>query len=149
MERMHEQFMKEAIVESSKSLQQGCGPTGCVIVRDGVIVARGHNEEHLEHDPTAHAEIVVMRRLCKKLGTKKLSGYTLYSTLQPCGMCSVASIWAGISTIVYGATREDVGAKLFAEHTLDTDDYIADAEHKDIKVIGGILSDECAALYKE
>jgi tRNA(Arg) A34 adenosine deaminase TadA len=62
----------------------------------------------MHHDPTAHAEIVAIRRLCAKLNTTNLKGYTIYCTLQPCGMCTMACLWAGISRIVYGAGRDDV-----------------------------------------
>ncbi len=149
MEETHIKFMREAIAESRQSLQQGCGPTGCVIVKDGSILARGHNQEHTSHDPTAHAEIVVIRQLCQDIQSKDLSGCTLYSTLQPCGMCSVACLWANISTIVYGASRADVSKDLFAEVNLNISDFIADAKHANIEVISGILADECAALYSK
>lgn len=145
----HELFMRAALDESEKSLLEGNGPTGCVIVKDGVIVAAGHNEEHTTHDPTAHAEIVTIRRLCQQLGHKDLSGYTLYSTLQPCGMCSVACLWAGISTVVYGASRKNVTSDLFVEEHLNTVDYIADASHQDMVVIPDVLAVQCAKLYKK
>ena len=139
--------MNEAIIESKKSIIEGNGPTGCIIVKDGVIVARGHNEEHTNCDPTAHAEIVTIRRLCIKIGSKNLDGYTLYSTLQPCGMCSVACLWANVSTIVYGASRKNVGKNLFMEEHLNTIDFVADSCHKDLKVIPNILAEDCVALY--
>jgi tRNA(adenine34) deaminase len=148
MQNTHEYFMNEAILESKKSTEAGNGPTGCIIVKDGDIVARGHNEEHANCDPTAHAEIVTIRRLCHKIGTKNLNGYTLYSTLQPCGMCSIACLWANVSTVVYGASRKNVHKDLFKEEHLNTIDFIADSSNKDLQVIPDILTVDCAALYK-
>lgn len=145
----HEQFMLEALNESYRSVAEGNGPTGCVIVKDGKIVARGHNEEHTNCDPTAHAEIVTIRKLCAELNSKDLSGYTLYSTLQPCGMCSVACLWANLSIVVYGASRKNVSENLFVEEHLNTIDYVADSSHKDLRVIPNILEKECAELYKK
>jgi len=77
MKNIHEEFMREAISESNKSILEGNGPTGCVIVKDGTIIARGHNEEYSNCDPTAHAEIITIRRLCADIKSKDLSGYTL------------------------------------------------------------------------
>jgi tRNA(adenine34) deaminase len=149
MNNNHEELMLEAITESRRSVAEGNGPTGCVIVKNGKIVARGHNEEHSHSDPTAHAEIVTIRRLCAELGSKNLSGYILYSTLQPCGMCSVACLWANISTVVYGASRKNVSNKLFMEESFNTVDFIADSTHKDLIVIPDVLAEECASLYKD
>ncbi len=102
-------YMKRALDWAKKGdAAEGCSPIGCVIVLDGKIVGEGHNETALQHDPTAHAEIIAMRRACKTLDADELRGATLYSTLQPCGMCSMASIWAKVGRIVYGAGREDV-----------------------------------------
>ena len=72
----------------------GAAPIACMIVRSGQILAEGHNEVDIRHDSTAHAEIVAMQRAGGTLGTADLRGATLYSTLQPCGLCSMASIWS-------------------------------------------------------
>ena len=125
----------------------GAAPIGCVIVRDGAILGEGHNEVDIRHDPTAHAEIVTMQRVGNALGSADFRGATLYSTLQPCGMCSMASIWARIGRIVYGAGREDVHSMYFEDRHLGTIDFIADAFRNDIELIGGVLATECAALY--
>ena len=125
----------------------GAAPIGCVIVRDGEIIGEGYNEVELRHDPTAHAEIVAMRRVGAGLGSASFDGATLYSTLQPCGMCSMACIWSKIGRIVYGAGREDVHRMYFEGRHLDTIDFIADAFRDDLSLIGGVLREECAALY--
>lgn len=144
----HERYMREAIEQSKLGLAEGNGPTGCVIVKNNEILARGHNEEMTTNDPTAHAEIVTIRRLCANLSSRDLSGCTIYSTLQPCGMCSVACLWANLSTVVYGAARGDVSADLFSEAHLNTIDYIADSGRHEVQVIPHVLAHECAELYR-
>jgi tRNA(adenine34) deaminase len=125
----------------------GANPIGCVIVLDGKIVAEAHNEVDERHDPTAHAEIVAMRQAGERLGTSEFRGATLYSTLQPCGMCSMASIWGKIGRIVYGAERHQVHRMYFEDRHLDTMDFIRDAFRDDLSVVGGVLAEDCAALY--
>ena len=125
----------------------GASPIGCVLVLDGVAVAEGHNEVGLRHDPTAHAEMVVIRRAGAALQRDELRGATLYSTLQPCGMCTMASIWSRLGRIVYGAGRDDVHRMYFEDRHLDTMNFIRDAYQRDIEVVGGVLAAECAALY--
>ncbi len=125
----------------------GASPIGCVIVLDGRVVGEGHNEVGLRHDPTAHAEIVAMRRACAALGRDDLRGATLYTTLQACGMCTMASIWARIGRIVHGAERDQVHRMYFEDRHLDTMNFIHDAYRDDLQVVGRVLGDECAALY--
>jgi tRNA(adenine34) deaminase len=145
---MDADFMRRAIEQAGKGDRKpGGSPIGCVIVRDGKILAEGCNEVAARHDPTAHAEIVTIRRACESLGEDDLRGATLYSTLQPCGMCSMASIWTKIDRIVYGAEREQVHEMYFEDRHFDTMDFIRDAFKDDIEVRGGLLGDECAALY--
>ncbi len=127
--------------------REGFGEIGCVIVLDGRVVGEASNEAEARHDPTAHAEIVAIRRAAAALSTTELRGATLYSTLQPCGMCSMASIWARIGRIVYGAERHQVHASYFEGRHLDTMDFISDAFRDDLQVEGGVLGDECATLY--
>jgi len=122
-------------------------PIGCVIVLDDKIVAEAYNQVVPDHDPTAHAEIVAIRQACRTLKVQDLRGATLYSTLQPCGMCSMASIWSGITRIVYGAGRGEVHRMYFEDRHLGTMDFIGDAYRNDLSVEGGVLAPECAALY--
>lgn len=126
---------------------EGASPIGCVIVVDGRVVAEGHNEVGIRHDPTAHAEMVAIRRAGAALERDELRGATLYSTLQPCGMCTMASIWSRIGRIVYGAGRDDVHRMYFEDRHLDTMNFIRDAYREDMPVVGGVLRKECAALY--
>ena len=143
-----ETYMRRAIeLAREGGRAPGGNPIGCVIVLDGTIVGEGHNEVDARHDPTAHAEIVAMRRAGERLGTHEFRGATLYSTLQPCGMCSMASIWAKLGRIVYGAERHQVHEMYFEDRHLDAADFIADAFKADIQLQGGIGGEECAALY--
>jgi tRNA(adenine34) deaminase len=125
----------------------GASEIGCVITLNGEIVGEGHNEVDMRCDPTAHAEIVAIRRACERVGAAELRGATLYSTLQPCGMCSMASIWAKLGRIVYGAERHQVHEMYFEDRHMNAVDFIADAFKDDVTIEGGLLGDECAALY--
>ena len=143
-----ERWMRRAINQAREGDRcPGGSPIGCIIVRGGVMLGEGFNELELRHDPTAHAEIVTIRRACASLGADDLRDATLYSTLQPCGMCSMASIWTKIGRIVYGAERHQVHSSYFEDRHFDTMDFIADAFKDDIALRGGVLSAECAALY--
>jgi len=141
-------WMQRAIVLARQGNNEpGKNGIGCVIVRDGEVIGEGCNEVELRHDATAHAEIVSMRRAGQQLQSQELRGAVLYTTLQPCGMCTMASIWAKIGRIVYGAGKDDVHAEYFEDRHLDTVDFIRDAFRNDLSLDGGLLVNECAALY--
>ena len=143
-----EGFMREAIaLARTGNRKPGGSPIGCVIVMDGRVVGGGYNQTEMDHDPTAHGEIVAMRRAGQATGNWELRGATLYTTLQPCGMCSLASIWAKIGRIVYGAERNQVHPMYFEDRHLTTQDYIRDAYRSDLVMEGGVLAGECAKLY--
>ncbi|WP_101690264.1 nucleoside deaminase [Dysgonomonas massiliensis] len=103
----HKQFMKMAIKLAEKSVEKGGGPFGAVIVRDGVVIAKGNNLVTLNNDPTAHGEVTAIRKACKKLGTFDLSGCIIYTSCEPCPMCLSAIYWARIEAIYYGCTKDD------------------------------------------
>ncbi len=141
-------WMRRAIALAREGeATEGMNPIGCVIVRDGKIVGEGCNEVDLRHDATAHAEIVSMRRAGQTLQCDELRDAVLYTTLQPCGMCTMASVWAKIGRIVYGAGREDVHEMYFEDRHLDTVDFIRDAFRDDLSLEGGLMAAECATLY--
>ena len=143
-----EDWMRLAIAEARKGLREpGGAEVGCVIVKDGTVHQTSHNEVELRNDPTAHAEMVGIRELCAKTGIPKLQGFTLYCTLQPCGMCSLACVWAGISRIVYGATRANVNSVYFETRHADTTDFVRDCFRNDLKIRSGVLERECSTLY--
>jgi guanine deaminase len=103
-----EDFMKIAIMEAEKGIRKrDGGPFGAVIVKDGVVIARGHNRVISTHDPTAHAEMVVIREASSFLKRFDLSDCELYTTCEPCPMCYAAAHWAKIKKLYYGATRQD------------------------------------------
>lgn len=122
-------------------------PIAALVVMNGKLVASGVNRTAECCDATAHAEIVALRAAGRKTGEMRLEGATLYSTLQPCGMCTMASIWAGVSRVVFGATRSDVHSMYFEDRHLSTLDFIADAYKDDLTLTGGVLAQECAPLY--
>ena len=143
-----EAFMRRAIILAREAAAKpGSSPIGCVIVRDGAIIGEGYNQVDHLHDPTAHAEVVAMRDAGAREGRSRFAGATLYSTLQPCGMCTMASIWAGIGRIVFGAGRHQVHEMYFEDRHLDTMDFIRDAFRDDMRIEGGLLAGDCAALY--
>ncbi len=140
-------YIHRAIELARQGESSGGAPIGCVIVLDHRIIGEGHNSVDQLHDPTAHAEIVAIRRAGATLHRSRFKGATLYSTLQPCGMCSMAAIWAGISRIVYGAERDQVHQMYFEDRHLQTIDYINDAFADDLSLTGGVLGEACAGLY--
>jgi tRNA(adenine34) deaminase len=141
-------FMRLAIQQAREGEEtDGGAQVGALLVRDGLVAASGFNEGDMRHDPTAHAEMVVIRRLCSQFKTTALEGYTLYCTLQPCGMCSMACLWAGLSRIVYGAGRDDVNSVYFESRHFDTADFIRQAFRDDMEIEGGVLSEECSSFY--
>jgi tRNA(adenine34) deaminase len=146
--RNDEYFMALAIAEAEKGdSRPGAGEVGCVIVCNGELVAAGYNEAELRHDPTAHAEIVTMRKLGQRLKSTDFRGCTLYCTLQPCSMCTVACIWGKINRIVFGAGRKDVHSMYFDTRHINSVDLIEDAFRDDLVIVGGILAERCAAFY--
>src|SRR4051812_3620980 len=141
-------WMKRALaIAREADAAPGKNPIGCVIVQNGRIIGEACNEVDLRHDATAHAEILAIGRAGKTLQCNELRDAVLYSTLQPCGMCTMASIWAKVGRIVYGAGRNDVHAMYFEDRHLDTMDFICDAFRNDLALEGGLMVRECAALY--
>lgn len=120
--------MEEAIKMSEHNLTSNeGGPFGAVIVKEGIIIARGSNRVTTENDPTAHAEIVAIREACKVLGYFQLTGCDIYCSCEPCPMCLGAIYWARPSRIFYAATREDAAnagfddAFIYEELKVETD----------------------------
>lgn len=148
MTREDERWMREAIaLAKTKGTDPSDTPIAAIIVRDGEILAAEINRTALDNDATAHAEICAFRAAGAHIGDMELRGATLYSTLQPCGMCTMASIWAKVTRIVFGAGRDDVHRMYFEDRNLDTMDFIQDAYRNDLAIEGGCLSTECATLY--
>jgi len=136
-----EDFMRVALALAEQARGAGEVPVGAVVVRDGVVIGSGFNSPIGRHDPSAHAEILALRAAATASGNYRLSGCTLYVTLEPCVMCSGAILHARIGRVVYGAPDPKAGAcgsvlNLFAEDRLN--------HHT--AVTGGMLAEECGRL---
>ncbi len=125
---MNEKFMREAIRLSIENVNlRGGGPFGCVIVKDGKIIAQGYNQVTSTFDPTAHAEVSAIREACKVLQTFQLTDCEIYTSCEPCPMCLGAIYWARPKAVYYAARKEDAAAVDFDDafiyqeisHTLD------------------------------
>ena len=128
-------FMQMAIDLSVINIEEGGGPFGAVIVRDGVLVSKGANRVVPHNVPTARAEVVAIRNACQALGTFDLSGCTVYTSCEPCPMCLSALYWAGIERICYANTKRDAAAIdfddsfIYDQLRLDYDDRSIHCEH--------------------
>lgn len=103
----HEDLLREALRLSIESVEQGGGPFGAVIVREGKVVGHGCNRVAPENDPTAHAEVVAIRTACRTIQSFRLDGCILYASCEPCPMCLAASYWARLEQVYYSATSQD------------------------------------------
>ena len=105
---MLNEYMAAAVEEARQGIRAGHGgPFGCVIVKDGQVVGKGHNEVILQKDPTCHGEIMAIREACKTLQSHDLSGCEMYTTAAPCPMCAGAVQWANIKKVYYGCSVSD------------------------------------------
>ena len=134
-------FMREALAEAALALAEGELPIGCVIVYNNEIIARAHNEREQNCDPSAHAEVVAIRRAAKALGSWRLNGCTLYVTLEPCPMCAGAISQARVSRLVYGALDPAQGCA-GSVYRIPEDPAFSHFCKSD----GGLLAEDCAAL---
>ncbi len=141
-------LMRLAIEKTREGIAAGQSPFGSVIVKDGEVVASTHNTVWRDTDPTAHAEINCLRSAAKALGTIDLAGCTLYSTCEPCPMCLSAIHWAKVDRVVFGATIDDASSAGFSELHVAAK-TLAEMGRSPIKVEGGLLREECAALFDE
>ncbi len=143
--RRDEEYMKLALELARQAADEGDIPVGALVVSpDGEVIGRGRNRRRLEHDPTAHAEIVALREAAKKLLRWNLTGCTMYVTLEPCPMCAGSLVQSRISRLIYGCTDAKAGAcgtlyditrdgRLF--HRLD--------------VVSGVMEDECREILQD
>ena len=137
-------WMRAALSEAEDAAREGEIPVGCVIVRDDQITARGHNLRAQTGDPTAHAEIVAIRRAAQALGCWKLEGCALYVTLEPCPMCAGAISQARISRLIYGASDPAYGCA-GSVYRIPEDPAFNHFCRSD----GGVLEGECRALLED
>lgn len=136
-------FMSIALEEARAAGARGEVPVGCVVVRDGTIVARAGNRTIADHDPTAHAELIAIRAAASTLGSERLADCDLYVTLEPCAMCAAAMSFARIRRLYFGAADAKGGA---VEHGVRF--FAAPTCHHRPEVYGGINESECGELLK-
>ena len=137
-QRMDEQMMRLALKEAERAYEEGEVPVGAVVVCEGRVIARAHNQTERLGDVTAHAEMLAITSAANLLGGKYLTNCTLYVSVEPCVMCAGALRWAQVGRVVYGATDEKRGYHLFAPQAM----------HVRTEVVAGVLEEECAELMK-
>jgi tRNA(adenine34) deaminase len=140
----HERLMRRAIREAQRGLREGEVPVGALVVFDGRAVARAHNKPLGLRDPTAHAEVLALRRAARKLGNYRLTACSLYVTIEPCAMCAGAIIQARIRELIFGAHDLKAGA---CGSVLDVAGH-PKLNHK-VKILGGMLADDCALMMRD
>lgn len=137
-------FMRDALRQAKKAAALGEMPVGAVIVRDGVVIARGYNKRETKKNAILHAEMIAIDRACKKLGGWRLPGCEMYVTLEPCPMCAGAILNSRIAYVYYGASDAKSGCAGSRLNLLDMNlcNYSAHCE-------GGMLAEECSAVIKD
>jgi len=136
--------MRLALEEARRAAEAGEVPVGAVVVLDGAVIGAGHNQPIGSKDPTAHAEIVAMRAAALATGNYRLTGSTLYVTIEPCLMCVGAMVHARIAELVFGTAEPKAGAVMSTQRAHEH----AALNHR-LTVTGGMLADECSAVMKE
>lgn len=140
---VHEQYMREALLEAEQACAEGEIPVGAIVVQDGVIIARAHNTREQNHDPLGHAELSALSKAAEALGTWRLDGCDLYVTLEPCPMCAGAILNARLRRVYFGAYDDVMGAagskfNLFYDYRWPTTVHFA----------GGILEAPCREILQ-
>ena len=136
-------FMEKALLQAHIAYKKGEVPVGAVVVKDGQIIARGHNLRESTNDPCAHAELLAMKKASKKSNSWRLSGCTLYVTLEPCPMCTGAILNSRVSEVVFGAYDAEMGC--CGSRTDLTDGLLS----RSVRCVGGIMEEECAKILSE
>lgn len=139
-----ERYMKEAIRQAKKASALGEVPIGCVIEFEGKIIARGYNRRMIDKTVLAHAEIIAIRKACKKIGDWRLEGCTMYVTLEPCPMCAGAIVQARIPTVVIGSMNPKAGCAGSVMDLLHEDGFNHQAETRT-----QVLGEECSAMLSD
>lgn len=137
-------FMRMALREAARGGREGEVPVGAVLVREGSVIARAHNRPIHLHDPSAHAEILVLRRAARKLRNYRLDGCDLYVTIEPCAMCAGAIVHARLRRLIFGAPDPKAGACGTALRVINH----RKLNHR-VQVTRGVLQTECALVIQE
>jgi tRNA(adenine34) deaminase len=138
----HESFMRLALAQAALAREEGEVPVGAVVVLDGAVVGRGHNHPIGARDPTAHAEILALREAARAAGNYRLTGATLYATVEPCLMCVGALVHARVATVVYGVPDPKGGA---LRSLLDPSSLPLNHRFESVE---GVLADECREVLQ-
>ena len=136
--------MKEALKEAEKAAAMGEVPIGAVVVKDGIIIGRGHNKTETAKDPTAHAEMEAIRAASAALGGWRLLGCDMYVTAEPCSMCAGAIVWSRIENLYIGTMDPKAGACGSVFNIVQEDKL-----NHQVNVTTGILQEECSRLLKD
>lgn len=143
-DELDRRFMEQALAEARKALESDDVPVGAIVVRDGQIIGRGHNQRERLADPTAHAEMIALTAAAAAIGRWRLEGCTLYVTLEPCPMCAGALVLARVQRLVFGAFDPKGGA-CGSLYNIPQDPRL---NHR-LEVTGGVLAGQCAELLRD
>ena len=139
-----EKYMREAMRQAKKAAALKEVPIGCVIVHDGAIIARGYNRRTIDKNVLAHAEIIAIRKACRKIGDWRLEDCTLYVTLEPCQMCSGAIVQARIKRVVVGCMNPKAGCAGSILNRLDMKEF-----NHQVELTTGVLEEQCSGMMKQ
>lgn len=140
----HARWMREALTEAHRAASLGEVPVGAVLVREGQVIARGHNRRELDGNPLAHAELLAIREASRSVGDWRLEESALYVTLEPCSMCAGAIVLARIPLVVFGVRDPKAGAAGSLMNLLQDERLNHRAE-----IVEGVLAEECGGILKE
>jgi tRNA(adenine34) deaminase len=138
-----QRWMRRALALAAEGASAGEVPVGAVVVREGVVLGEGYNRPIADADPSAHAEMVALRVAARAVGNYRLTGATLYVTMEPCPMCAGAIVHARVARVVFGARDEKWGACGSVLHVLEPGRL-----NHDVALVGGLLAEESAALLR-
>jgi tRNA(Arg) A34 adenosine deaminase TadA len=142
-----ELFMQQAIALSASAVDHGNEPFGAVLVKDGAVVYTNENQIYTAHDPTFHGEAGLIRRFCAETGITDLREYTLYSSCEPCFMCSGALVWVKLGRLVYGASNDDL-EQLLGNRGCNCSKMVFDNSFWHPEVTTGVLREESLAVLR-
>ena len=141
-------FMEKAIELSVKAVEHGNKPFGAVLVKDGEIVYSNENQIYTRQDPTFHAEFGLIRRFCEETGITDLSGYTLYSSCEPCFMCCGAMVWTKLGRLVYGASDIDL-CNILGVQGSECSKIVFENSGANIEVTAGVMREDALDVLRK
>ena len=142
--RDDESWMEQALEQARLAAQAGEVPVGALVIKDGEIIGLGHNRNLLDHDPSAHAEIVALRQAAARLGNHRLTGCEMFVTIEPCAMCAGALVHARLARLVYGTSDPKAGAAGSVLQVLNH----SGLNHK-MEVRSGVLAEKCSEILQK